>query len=158
MDRIGKRRIVSTISCIVIILIVLITALVKLNESKGYKCYMNSVIERKKYNLSFTSTTNVESNGTTYYYVCIHITNTLDTDQKFTFKNPYFIKGNTKVTFKTLEDNGFIISSKGNDKYYLGCPVYAGDNIKNFKLHFVLNGDKYNLYTRVNETNNTTTK
>ena len=59
MDRIGKRRIVSTISCIVIILIVLITALVKLNESKGYKCYMNSVIERKKYNLSFTSTTNV---------------------------------------------------------------------------------------------------
>ena len=150
MDRFKKNySIFSVIVGLVAVIVFIIIFFINKSKDSGKKCFMDSEIVTDNYKLNFSSTTQEEVDGKVYYYVCFVITNTLDTDQTFTFSNPYFMKKKTKVTFKSLDGNGFTINPGKQDVYYLGCPVYAGDKIETFRLHFVLNGDKYNLYTKL---------
>ena len=146
-----QRKLISfCITLVILLIIALVVFIKKRNEYKGKKIYLDTVVENKKYKITFTTSTD-NYNGTPYFYVNLNITNTLNTDQKFTFKSPFFItEGGTKVTFKTLSGNGFIVKPNESSEYWFATPIYSGENVSNYMLHFTLNGYSYNLYTKNN--------
>ena len=84
------RSIVSTaISLAIVIFATIIYFYFRNRDTKGEKVYLDNVIYKEEYTLSFTTDTRYE-NGKSYYCVWLEITNTLTETQTFTIKNPYF--------------------------------------------------------------------
>lgn len=149
-----RRSFLSIASSLLVIVIAVTVVLVKRSlENRGKKVYLDTVVETEKYTLSFEryyETIDDKAHCSIY----ILITNNLEEDQKFTFKNAFFKKASgTKVTFKKLNDNGFTLTPHESDYYFFGCPINSNSDATGLKLHFGLNGDYYNLYI----TNSTTT-
>ena len=139
---------ISSIISIAIIIIVSITVFVmKIKDTKGEKCYLDSTIIKKEYNLTFETDT-VYYDEQSYYAVYIYITNNLTETQTFNFKKPYFKTDlDKKVTFKSLADNGFSLDAGTSDYYMLACPYSYMRDVKECLLHFKLNKYSFNLHT-----------
>ena len=142
------RSIVSTaISLAIVVFATIIYFYFRNRDTKGEKVYLDNVIYKEESTLSFTTDTRYE-NGKSYYCVWLEITNTLTETQTFTIKNPYFKTDKvSKVTFKTLEDNGFSIEPGKTEYYMLGCPYSDINDVKKCLLHFKLNKYYFNLHT-----------
>ena len=120
-------------------------------DKKGDTIYLDTVIETKKYNLTFEGVEETVDDNL-YYTFRFIITNNLDEDQKFTFQNVFFILyDGTKIPCSELTDNGFVVEPHEVGKYYLSCPLLGAEELNNLSIHFGLNADYHNLY-------NTTTK
>ena len=148
MDRINKRKLISTIFSVIFIIAILIGYLcIRNNDKKGQKVYLNDTIVKKEYKLTFYTESNV-IDGKTYYCVFVYITNNLTETQKFTFSNPYYkTDKNIKVTFGKLTDNGFTIEPGETEYYMLACPYSEMNDVKKCILHFKLNKYYFNLHT-----------
>lgn len=147
MDRIRKSWITTGITVLGIIIVLIIVLVVKHNETKGEKCYLDSTIVKKEYSLTF-KTDSIFDGGISYYAVFINITNNETETQTYTFKGPYYkTDRKIKVTFGTLSGNGFSIAPGDTDSYMLACPYSDMTDPKKCILHFKLNGYSYNLHT-----------
>ena len=147
MSRTRRSWISTIISLVFFIIGALIVYFIKTKDSKGEKCYLNSTIVKKEYKITFNTDT-VIYDSQTYYAVYINITNNLTETQTFTFKGPYFKTDlDKKVTFKSLDDNGFSLEPGETDYYMLACPYTYIRDVKKCILHFKLNKYSFNLHT-----------
>lgn len=139
-----RRSIVSSlISLGIIIFVSLFVFLVKMNEKKGKKCYLDTNIQKEKYILSFDKLYDIR-NGRPVIWCELTIYNITDTILEVKLSN--VIITDDKGTDHKCEAVTLNINPNEEDYYNFGYYYDSNTDTSKYKLHFKLNKDKYNVY------------
>lgn len=133
----------SLISLGIVIFVALFVLIKKMNEKKGKKCYLDTVILNEEYNLAFEKWYDTR-NGRPVVWCELTITNNTNTNLEVKLSN--VIITDAKGTDHKCEAVTLNINPNEEDYYNFGYYYDSNTDTSKYKLHFKLNKDKYNVY------------
>ena len=139
-----RRSLASTLISLGIVLFVALFVFLKNRiENKGEKCYLDTVVQKEKYNLEFERWYDTY-NSRAVVYCSLYITNNTTTDLEVKISDiGVFDDSGTKHKCDKVTLN---IKPNDYEEYYFGYYCDHNNDTSKYKLHIKLNGDKYNIY------------